>query len=377
MTQENGNGNNKLAVIRNYMRKDEIMARFAEVLGNYGASAYVSSVMLAVGNSRDLQECSMTSIATSAMRAATLRLSCDPAIGQAYLVPFKGSATLVVGYKGLRDMAIRTGKYRHLNVAKIYEGETVIEDRITGVHRIEGSKKSSKIVGWLWYMELFTGFAKSIYMSVEEIHAHAAKYSKSYQRSDSPWKTHTEMMEKKTLMRLGISHWGYLDPYDLMTMNADEAEDANTIDGEFKQAAGGILGSIDLSERDTDEEGTPAPEAPTTRTPEELRAQLYVEASSVSVETADTKILQEMNGCLKYILGSDGARMEFLSWFNGSPVKSSKNIGPGLIVALHRYLAPAYDGNGGTYYPQNEHAQAEITAAHKHALETSGQKSLL
>lgn len=377
MTQENGNGNNKLAVIRNYMRKDEIMARFAEVLGNYGASAYVSSVMLAVGNSRDLQECSMTSIATSAMRAATLRLSCDPAIGQAYLVPFKGSATLVVGYKGLRDMAIRTGKYRHLNVAKIYEGEEVIEDRITGVHRIEGSKKSSKIVGWLWYMELFTGFAKSIYMSVEEIHAHAAKYSKSYQRSDSPWKTHTEMMEKKTLMRLGISRWGYLDPYDLMTMNAaDEAEEGKTIDGEFKQTdSGGLLSGFDFAERDTDEGEAPTPEAPATRTPDQLRAALLEDAKTAGAP--DDKVFQETNGCLKYILNNDGARMEFLNWLNGAPVKSSKDMQPGLIVALHHYLIPAYDKNGGTYYPQNEHAQAEITAAHAHALEASGQKSLL
>ncbi len=248
-----GNGNNKLAVIRNYMRKDEIMTRFVEVLGNYQASAYVSSVMLAVGGSQALQECSMASIATSAMRAATLRLSCDPAIGQAYLVPFKGTATLVIGYKGLRDMAIRTGKYRHLHVAKIYEGEVVIEDRITGVHKIAGEKKSEKAAGWLFYMELFTGFAKSIYMTVEEIHAHAQKYSKSYNRPDSPWKTHTELMEKKTLLRLGISHWGYLDPYDLMTMNAvDEEEDKNTIDGEFRQAGGTLLDSFDFSGRDVE-----------------------------------------------------------------------------------------------------------------------------
>lgn len=379
MTQENGN--NKLAVIRNYMRKDEIMTRFAEILGNYGASAYVSSVMLAVGNSKDLQACSMASIATSAMRAATLRLSCDPAIGQAYLVPFKGTATLVVGYKGLRDMAIRTGKYRHLNVAKIYEGEEVVEDRITGAHHIEGSKKSSKIIGWLWYMELFTGFTKSIYMSVEEIHAHAAKYSRSYNRPDSPWKTHTEMMEKKTLMRLGISHWGYLDPYDLMTLNSvDDAEEGNTIDGEFKPTAG-VLGNLDFSERDVDEESAPAPEPPeesepqAIRTPDQLRTYLLNAAKAGGV--VDTKILQETNGCLKYILNNDGARIEFLNWLNETPVKSSKNVEPGLFVALYHYLNPAYDKNGGAYYPQNENAQAEITAAHAHALEASGQESLL
>lgn len=383
------NSNNKLAVIRNYMRSEGILTRFAEVLGgDRQASAYVSSVVLAVGSNPTLAECSMTSIATSAMRAATLRLSCDPGIGQAYLVPFKGKAILVIGYKGLRDMAIRTEKYRYLNVSKIYEGETVVEDRITGVHHLEGGKRSSKIVGWLFYMELYSGFCKSEYMSCEEIHAHAAKYSKSYSFPDSPWKTSTEQMEKKTSLRLGLLHWGYLDPYDVMAMNTDETPtddviDANFVPGETpKSSIGELLNGLGYDDEGNDTEGReeetpPQPETGEVkpRTPEELRAYLIKEAKAGG--TPDTKILQETNGCLKYILNSDGARIEFLNWLNGSPVKSSKEMQPGLIVALYQYLDPAYDKNGGAYYSQNGNAQAELTAAHAYALETSGQKSLL
>jgi recombination protein RecT len=80
-----------------------------EVLGsNNTAAAYISSVIIAVGASEALQQCTPKSIAVSALRAATLGLSVDPALGKAYLVPFKNEATLVVGYKGLIDLATRT-----------------------------------------------------------------------------------------------------------------------------------------------------------------------------------------------------------------------------------------------------------------------------
>ncbi len=392
MTQENGN--NKLAVIRNYLRKDEIMTRFSEVLGNYQASAYVASVMLAVGSNRALQECSMTSIATSAMRAATLRLSCDPGIGQAYLVPFKGSATLVIGYKGLRDMGIRTGKYRYLHVAKIYEGETVIEDRVTGVHSIAGTKISDKAAGWLFYMELFTGYRKSVYMTIEEIHAHAKKYSKSYERPDSPWKTHTEMMEKKTLLRLGLSHWGYLDPYDLMVMSAvdDKEGSEDIVDGEFLRKDDAGMGAS-LEERDVEPEEEPVPEAPEEpqdrfpgenpqrpMSPDTLRA--YLRQQAVYNETAVVTQDQTVGvvKCLEYLLRSKGARLEFLSGLHGKPVTTSKDLPGAMIYALWEYLHPEYDKANGVFIPGAEvqrYVTQEVTQAHAEWLKATGQQSLL
>lgn len=72
----------KLTKIREYARSDEIIKRFAEVMGDQNAMSFVSSVLLAVADNPTLQECTPQSIMTAAMRAATLRLSCDPAIKQ-------------------------------------------------------------------------------------------------------------------------------------------------------------------------------------------------------------------------------------------------------------------------------------------------------
>lgn len=219
-------------LVRSTMRSDDALSRFKEVIGSeVGSRQYIASVLLAVANSPALQQCTPVSILTAAMRAATLRLSCDPALGQAHLVPFKDKATLVIGYKGLKDMALRTGQYRFLNVGRVYEGQDVVEDQMTGIHTIHGAPdKTRKTIGWMLYFELVSGFRKTVYMTVEEIHNHGKKYSRSYGYTDSPWKTSPEKMEQKTLIRLGLGTWGYFNPQDAQAMSEAEAPEAQMPD---------------------------------------------------------------------------------------------------------------------------------------------------
>jgi len=220
------------------MRSSEIMTRFAEVVGNNGAGGYVSSVLIAVSQNDKLQECSPNSIIACALRAATMRLSVDPATGQAYLVPFKGKATLVIGYKGIYQMALRTNKYRFINLIDIYESDVLIENPMTGnivlqrgdtqlvpgKHRGEGA-----VVGYMLYFEMTNGFTKTIYMTNEECDAHGAKYSKNYAyegkpNKDSMWHKDPPAMFKKTVMRMGLLKWGYLDPFDMLAIKEDTEE---------------------------------------------------------------------------------------------------------------------------------------------------------
>lgn len=224
--------------LKSIIKSDSIKQNFIDVLGNEReGNAYISSVLIAVANSNALQKCTPLSIISSALRAATLRLSCDPTSGQAYLVPFKDGATLVIGYKGLIHMALRTGKYRYLNVSPIYSGEEVIEDRLTGMHSLSGTRHGSEVVGYLLYFELVSGFKKSVYMSRDEIHAHAKRYSKSYNRDDSAWKTNTVDMEKKTIIRAGLTRWGYFEPHDAaMLASVEAAEPEEFIDAELAEA---------------------------------------------------------------------------------------------------------------------------------------------
>ena len=211
--------------LKEYARSPEIVERFAEVVGKQNAGGYISSVLLAVAMNDSLQRCEPKSIISAALRAATLRLSCDPGVGHAYPVPFKGRAVLVIGYKGLINMATRTGKYRFINAGPLYEGETFDEDRISGFGQIGGSRTSSKVIGYIASFQLVAGYGKTIYMSVDEIHELAKRYSKSYGMSDSAWKTNTADMERKTILRRLITRWGYLDPSDAMLVTENTEDD--------------------------------------------------------------------------------------------------------------------------------------------------------
>lgn len=230
-----------LTVISKYLDSEIVQKRFATVLGEKNAAAYAASVMITVKDSYSLQKCTPESIYTSALRAATLRLSTDPATGQAYMVAYGARATLIVGYKGLYDMAVRTGRYRYINVSKIFEGQEVEENQITGFHSISGKRTSDKIIGWLGAFEMnpargqLTGFGKTFYMTVEELDAHGLRYAPSYGHKnkkgehDSLWQTDPQAMYRKTVLRLMLRKWGYLDPADVQVLN-DMEEEAETLD---------------------------------------------------------------------------------------------------------------------------------------------------
>lgn len=251
MSNTNGKANGKtnaVVAFRQFARQDAILERFADVLGERGARAYVNSVVLAVANSESLQACTHISIITAALQAASLRLSCDAQTKQAYLVPFKNRAVLIVGYKGLQDMAIRTGQYRSIHVHRL-EHQRVEFDPLTGAARLETIEGKPE-PGYVASFQMVNGFAKSVYMTVAEIHAHAKKYSAGYSRKDGAWTTNTEAMERKTVLRRLLSLWGYLDPADAATLS--EIEDREYMDPAEISGDGDFIDTLPTDLEDDD-----------------------------------------------------------------------------------------------------------------------------
>ena len=128
---------------------------------------------------------------------------------------------------------MRTGLSSTLHSGSVYEGQIRDVDFITG-EIIRGEKISDKIIGYVAYMELLNGFRKSLYMRVEEIKAHAEKYSQSYAfdlkngRKTSVWSTNFDAMAKKTVLKRLLSRFGIMSidqkGADLATaLQADQA----------------------------------------------------------------------------------------------------------------------------------------------------------
>jgi len=203
-----------LTVIKEYARSTEIQTRFENMLGNRSGKNYIESVIIAVTNNDALQKCDPRSIMVSAMRAASLKLSVDPALKQAHLVPFKNAATLIVDYHGLVQLTTQTGMYIDPpHVGPIYKGEQIKVNRFNGKIDIEGEKKADEIIGWLGYFKDIYHNERYLYMTNEECDAHGKKYNPGgFNSNSSAWATDRDKMRRKTVLRQLVSRWGYFSP---------------------------------------------------------------------------------------------------------------------------------------------------------------------
>ena len=203
------------------LSSEAVKNRFTEVLKE-GAPAYISALLAIWNGNNYLQKCSPKSILGAAGLAATLKLSITPSLGHAYIVPFKGVAQFQIGWKGVVQLAHRTGQYKCLHAGKGYEGEIRGNDPLTG-EPIIGEKISDEIAGYVAHFELINGFTKSLYMTVEEIKNHAKTYSQSYGSASSPWTKHFDAMASKTVLKLLLSRWGVLSADMATAIQADQS----------------------------------------------------------------------------------------------------------------------------------------------------------
>lgn len=203
------------------VNSEAVKKRFNEVLEK-GAAAFTSALIAIYNGNPYLQKCSAKSILGAAGLAATLKLSITPALGHAYLVPFKGQCTFQIGWKGCVQLAHRTGQYKCLHAGKVYEGEICGRDPFTG-EPIVGEKISEEVAGYIAHFELVNGFAKSLYMTVEEIKEHAKKYSQSYGSASSPWTKQFDAMASKTVLKLLLLRWGVLSADMATAFQADQS----------------------------------------------------------------------------------------------------------------------------------------------------------
>lgn len=282
---------NALDAFKQFIRRDDIITRFEEVLDSRMARPFVNSVILAVQSNDKLLACTKASVVMAAIRAASLRLSVDPATGQAWIIPYGNVAQFQVGYKGLRDMAVRTNKYRTIHAGPVYAGQQVVEDQLTGIIRLEGRKTSDEIIGWQATFVMNNGFAKTLYMSKPEIHDHAAKYSKGYNNPKGVWKQNSADMEKVTVLRLLLRRWAVLDPYDEMIINASESEDfvdVNTIEAEFEPEPI-VMQSEEEVLRDLGIEPDPAPVRASTK-PADANPYVEQETPAMTLKMAENVV---------------------------------------------------------------------------------------
>lgn len=203
---------------------------------------FTSALTSAVANQPELQECDASTTLSAALLGESLNLSPSPQLGQYYLVPFNDRkrgrkvATFVLGYKGMIQLAIRSGQYKDLGAAAIKEGELVSYNPITEHAELDPimdpeDRAKAKTAGYYAWFETVNGFKKTIYWTREQMEAHAEKYSAGYRahKGYTFWEKDFDGMAKKTMLRQLISKWGIMSiemqtayTNDMATVNHDE-----------------------------------------------------------------------------------------------------------------------------------------------------------
>ena len=194
----------KHSSIQSLMNSPAVMAKISKCLGTEKkAAAFASSVISIATGSPQLRDCNPTTILGAAMVAATLDLPIVPTLGMAYIVPYKGQCQFQIGYKGLIELAERSGVFRNIIDEVVYEGQLVRKNKFTGEYVFdEDAKKSDTVIGYMARFDLTNGFSKTVYWSKEEVEKHARRFSQAYSKGYStPWSTDYDTMARKTVLK--------------------------------------------------------------------------------------------------------------------------------------------------------------------------------
>lgn len=201
----------------------KVKGRFEEILGKK-AAAFISSIISVHQTNKALQEVEPNSIIASAAMAASLDLPINQSLGQAAIVPYKGVAQFQIMARGFIQLAQRSGQYVAMNATEVYEGQLLDHNSITGELQFDAKKKvSDKVVGYVFYFKLKSGFEHYEYMTVDQVQAHGKKFSKSYDNAAGMWKKDFPAMALKTVVKRGLSKWGPLSTEMQRAVEVDQA----------------------------------------------------------------------------------------------------------------------------------------------------------
>lgn len=250
-------------LLKSVIKAESVQQQFQNALGKHKDEFVASLIDLYTGDMQ-LQKCKPQLVVAEALRAATMHLPLNKALGFAYIIVFNNSVkdpatgqwmkvptpTFVPGYKGYIQLAMRTGQYRTINADMVYEGELRNVDKLSGTIAFDGEKKSDKIVGYFCYFELTNGFSKTLYMSVDDMEKYALRYSPSFKGANKPtaealvkaaqsgqtsttvgWSGNFNDMAIKTVIRRLLSKYGYLSVEMMNVIERDDDEAVSDCNG--------------------------------------------------------------------------------------------------------------------------------------------------
>ena len=187
------------------------------------ATRFVTAISSAVATNPALQNCDAATIVSAGLLGETLNLSPSPQLGQYYLVPFndrknnRTTAQFQLGYRGMLQLAQRSGEYKRINAMAVKEGELIRYDAFMDEIELkyiedEEQRQSLPTIGYFAMFEYHNGFRKVLYWSKAKMEQHALTYSQGYRakKGYTFWEKDFDAMGIKTMLRQLLSKWGMM-----------------------------------------------------------------------------------------------------------------------------------------------------------------------
>ncbi|EBW2564937.1 recombination protein RecT [Salmonella enterica] len=193
-----------------------------------------------------LGDCDTMSFVSAIVQCSQLGLEPGGALGHAYLLPFgnkneksgKKNVQLIIGYRGMIDLARRSGQIASLSARVVREGDDFsfefgLEEKL--VHR-PGENEDAQVTHVYAVARLKDGGTQFEVMTRKQIELVRAQ---SKAGNNGPWVTHWEEMAKKTAIRrlfkylpvsIEIQRAVSMDEKETLTI---DPADASVITGEY------------------------------------------------------------------------------------------------------------------------------------------------
>lgn len=219
-----------------YLTQDSVKQQINNIVGGKNGTRFITSIVSAVQTNPALQECTNQSILSAALLGETLNLSPSPQLSYFYMVPFNDTkrgvkvAQFQIGYKGLIQLAIRSGQYKKINVLSLKQGELEYFDPLNEEIKVKlmvddwDAREKAETIGYYAMFELTNGFQKAMYWSKEQMEHHALTYSQGYKakKGYTFWEKAFDRMAEKTMLKQLLSRWGIMSTELMQAIDADE-----------------------------------------------------------------------------------------------------------------------------------------------------------
>ncbi len=210
--------------VQSLIESERFKDQVAKALPNMvSGDQFIRTTLSTVYATPKLLECTQESLLGAILVCAQLGLKPELVLGQAYIIPYGNKATFILGYKGMIELARRSGEIKEIYAHVVYANDHF--KYILGTeNKIEHSPAEGdrgELVKVYGVAKFKSGGLQLEVMSKDEVDAIRAR---SKAGKSGPWVTDYNEMAKKTVIR---RMWKYLPASvdSQLAVAQDEAED--------------------------------------------------------------------------------------------------------------------------------------------------------